>query len=340
MFDHCKRTLLSAVAVVCLHLTGSSAFDVYWNIPTFMCTRYKLDFASLGATYGLYQNTNDTFRGETIAILYDPGNFPALFEQSSTKKLYRRNGGVPQAGNLSDHLEVFRRHMDELVVDRNFAGVGIIDFESWRPIYRQNFGSLQPYKELSMKLEKERHPRYSDKQLEAEATKRFEATGRDFIARTLALARQLRPRAAWGYYAFPYCFNMNGQKQEDCSPEVQRENDRIQWMFDGSDIIYPSVYLREKLSPGERVKLIRGRVREAVRVAKRAKTGPSRPRVLTYIRYVYTDSIKYLTEVSGVGSKISELARRELTKLHAICFRGCQGGLTFCGSCTAWLNTN
>ncbi|EDS27164.1 hyaluronidase [Culex quinquefasciatus] len=158
------------------------------------------------------------------------------------------------------------------------------------------------------------------------ATKRFEATGRDFIARTLALARQLRPRAAWGYYAFPYCFNMNGQRQEDCSPEVQRENDRIQWMFDGSDIIYPSVYLREKLSPGERVKLIRGRVREAVRVAKRAKTGQDRPRVLTYIRYVYTDSIKYLTEVSGAGSEISELARREFAKLHAICSRGCWGG--------------
>lgn len=98
-----------------------------------MCTRYKLDFASLGATYGLYQNTNDTFRGETIAILYDPGNFPALFEQSSTKKLYRRNGGVPQAGNLSDHLEVFRRHMDELVVDRNFAGnTVLIILMGWR----------------------------------------------------------------------------------------------------------------------------------------------------------------------------------------------------------------
>uniref|UniRef100_A0A8D8HYC1 Hyaluronidase n=2 Tax=Culex pipiens TaxID=7175 RepID=A0A8D8HYC1_CULPI len=73
-------------------------------------------------------------------------------------------------------------------------------------------------------------------------------------------------------------------------------------MFDGSDIIYPSVYLREKLSPGERVKLIRGRVREAVRVAKRAKTGPSRPRVLTYIRYVYTDSIKYLTEADWINA--------------------------------------
>ncbi|KXJ72821.1 hypothetical protein RP20_CCG017190 [Aedes albopictus] len=134
------------------------------------------------------------------------------------------------------------------------------------------------------------------------ATRRFESTGREFMAQTLLLAKQLRPRAAWGYYAFPYCFNMNGGstsngQKEDCSAEVQRENDRIQWLFDDSDIIFPSVYLREKLGAGDRIKLIRGRVKEAVRMARRANVQP-KPRVLTYIRYVYTDSIKYLTEVS------------------------------------------
>ncbi|EAT35046.1 AAEL012759-PA [Aedes aegypti] len=134
----------------------------------------------------------------------------------------------------------------------------------------------------------------------ATATRRFESTGREFMAQTLLLAKQLRPRAAWGYYAFPYCFNMNGGstsngQREDCSAEVQRENDRIQWLFDDSDIIFPSVYLREKLGAGDRIKLIRGRVKEAVRMARRANVQP-KPRVLTYIRYVYTDSVKYLSE--------------------------------------------
>uniref|UniRef100_A0A182KDZ7 Hyaluronidase n=1 Tax=Anopheles christyi TaxID=43041 RepID=A0A182KDZ7_9DIPT len=116
------------------------------------------------------------------------------------------------------------------------------------------------------------------------------------MERTLLLAKQRRPLAAWGYYAFPYCFNMNGganARSENCSPEVQRENNRIMWLFDGSDIIFPSVYLREKLSSSEREQLIRGRVREAVRVAHRTK--PKR-KVLTYLRYVYTDTIQYLTE--------------------------------------------
>ncbi|XP_062561105.1 hyaluronidase Tab y 2.0101-like [Armigeres subalbatus] len=295
------------LAAVCINLTGPiRAFDVYWNIPTFMCQQYQMNFSSIGPTYGVSQNGNDTFRGSAISILYDPGKFPALLEKSSTKVLYKRNGGVPQEGNLTEHLDVFRKHMDELVTDQNFSGVGIIDFESWRPIFRQNFGSLQPYKDLSMKIEKQRHPNLPPKWLEAEATRRFESTGREFMARTLLLAKQMRPRAAWGYYAFPYCFNMNGGssgngQREDCSADVQRENDRIQWLFDGSDIIFPSVYLREKLGAGDRVKLIRGRVKEAIRVARRANAQP-KPRVLTYIRYVYTDSIKYLTEPDWINA--------------------------------------
>ncbi|XP_055620483.1 hyaluronidase-like isoform X2 [Toxorhynchites rutilus septentrionalis] len=269
-----------------------------------MCNQYQMDFSSIQSRYGVYQNQNDSFRGNFISILYDPGKFPALLEKSSTRVLYKRNGGVPQEGNITEHLEVFRAHMAELVPDPDFSGIGVIDFESWRPIYRQNFGSLQPYKDLSMKIEKERHPVRPQKWLEAEATRRFESTGQDFMARTLQLAKQLRPRAAWGYYAFPYCFNMNGSpssQREDCTAEVQRENDRIQWLFDGSDIIFPSVYLREKLSPGDRIKLVRGRVKEATRVAQRTK-GQQKPRVLTYIRYVYTDSIKYLTESDWINA--------------------------------------
>uniref|UniRef100_A0A182FPP5 Hyaluronidase n=1 Tax=Anopheles albimanus TaxID=7167 RepID=A0A182FPP5_ANOAL len=138
-----------------------------------------------------------------------------------------------------------------------------------------------------------------------QATRRFEATGREFMERTLRLAKERRPRAAWGYYAFPYCFNMNGganSRTENCSPEVQRENNRILWLFDGSDIVFPSVYLRESLSPGEREQLIRGRVREAVRVAQRTIGAKARRKVLTYLRYVYTDTIQYLTESDWINA--------------------------------------
>lgn len=37
-------------------------------------------------------------------------------------------------------------------------GIGVIDFESWRPVFRQNFGVLKPYKDLSYDIERKRHP--------------------------------------------------------------------------------------------------------------------------------------------------------------------------------------
>lgn len=54
-------------------------------------------------------------------ILYDPGKFPALLEHTKTKQLYRRNGGVPQEGNLKEHLDQITEHIEEMV-PKNFTG--------------------------------------------------------------------------------------------------------------------------------------------------------------------------------------------------------------------------
>lgn len=102
-------------------------------------------------------------RGEKITILYDPGNFPALGNNNE-----RRNGGVPQEGSLSRHLEQYRQHIDEMVPDGNNTGLIIIDFESWRPVFRQNWGVLTAYKNVSYQIEQKRHPLWQKKRQEAE----------------------------------------------------------------------------------------------------------------------------------------------------------------------------
>lgn len=103
----------------------------------------------------------------------------------------------------------------------------MIDFESWRPIFRQNFGTLVPYKELSIEIEKKKHPLWPDNLIQKEATRRFEISGRTFMEETLTLSKQLRPLATWGYYAYPYCFNMSPNNMNtQCSMDVQNENDR------------------------------------------------------------------------------------------------------------------
>lgn len=137
----------------------------------------------------------------------------------------KRNGGVPQSGSITEHLNVFRQHIDELVPDVHNDGLAVIDFESWRPVYRQNFGTLQPYKDLSVQLEKQKHPRWPQRRIDSEASEQFENAGRVFMERSIEVARTMRPNAKWGYYGLPYCFNGRGDSIENCPREVQREND-------------------------------------------------------------------------------------------------------------------
>lgn len=49
-----------------------------------MCNQYDVIFENL-KDFGIRQNTMDKFRGEEIAILYDPGMFPALLTDKTGK---------------------------------------------------------------------------------------------------------------------------------------------------------------------------------------------------------------------------------------------------------------
>lgn len=262
-------------------------------MPTFQCDYHKLNFTGLAEKYGIVQNANDRFRGDRIAILYDPGDFPAILRNGND--LFLRNGGVPQEGNLTLHLDVFKETVEALIPDESFDGVGVIDFESWRPIYRQNFGSLEPYKDLSLEIEKQKHPFWSKGDLEKEATRRFEMAGREYMEETLILARELRPNATWGYYAYPYCFNMSPKNmRQECPAEVLKENDKIKWLFEISENLHPSLYLSEKrLDSGEKVEMIEGRINEARRISQQQS------RILPYFWYKYQDTKAFVSKVNS-----------------------------------------
>lgn len=47
-------------------------------------------------------------------------------------------------------------------------GIGIIDFEHWRPIWRQNWMSLAVYKNYSRVVERRKHPRWKKQDIEVE----------------------------------------------------------------------------------------------------------------------------------------------------------------------------
>lgn len=158
--------------------------------------------------------------GLVISILYDPGDYPEI----NTTLI---NGGVPQQGNLNKQLEAFEKEVNKLIPDPKNAGLAIIDYGSlWRPVYRQNFGKLQPYRDLSEKIVRERNPSLSGECIAAEAKQEFEKAARKFMECTIDLARQLRPKATWGFFELPYCYNGVPGIIEDCPLEVQEEDDR------------------------------------------------------------------------------------------------------------------
>lgn len=61
-----------------------------------MCHKYGLHFEEVSEKYGILQNSMDKFRGEEIAILYDPGMFPALLKDPNGKTIL-----VPYTSSLS-----------------------------------------------------------------------------------------------------------------------------------------------------------------------------------------------------------------------------------------------
>lgn len=122
--------------------------------------------------------------------MYDPGLFPAIYENGSY-----RNGGVPQQGDLKIHLAKFEFDVDKNVPDKDNDGLIIIDFELWRPVYRQNFGKLAPYKSVSLKLVQEANPNFTVDEVKIEADRIFTEFAKTFMLETIELGKQLRPNA-------------------------------------------------------------------------------------------------------------------------------------------------
>lgn len=114
------------------------------------------------------------------------------------------NGGVPQAANLSLHLQYIRDHIDEWLPDPAWGGNAVFDFEAWSPTWSANVDTNCGYhsihhQNLSIALVAAAHPTWSGPEIYAEAVTVFEAAAANFMAETLQLCTALRPNASWGF---------------------------------------------------------------------------------------------------------------------------------------------
>lgn len=273
-------------------------FLTVWNAPTASClSQYDVDL-DLG-TFSITQNQNQTFMGENITIFYAEklGLYPRYSSQMEAV-----NGGVPQNASLDEHLRAASDDIRTDIPDRDFQGLAVVDWESWRPVWERNWDSKQVYWEASKELVRSIHPDWTPAQVNAEARLEFETAGRKFMEETLKLGQEERPNGLWGFYGFPNCYNYYSKESTnytgECPAIELKRNDELTWLWNVSSALYPDIYLSLNLRHLDKEVLlfVQHRILEGMRAAQLNLLTPP---VYPYARIVYTYTLDFLSQVSN-----------------------------------------
>lgn len=279
-------------------------FIVVWNAPTESCRlRFKVDLDL--SVFDIVANLNETLSGPNVTIFYHShlGYYP--YYASSGNPI---NGGLPQNQSLSKHLSKARADIDKLIPHKDFRGLGVIDWENWRPQWVRNWGSKDIYRNKSKEQIRKLHPDWPESKVENEAKEAFERAGQAFMNNTLLLAESRRPDGLWGFYLFPDCYNYGYKTHPhrytgECPNVEHVRNDHLMWLWRESTALYPSVYLDYELkSSANTVKFVHYRVKEAMRIASIARTDFTLP-VFVYSRPFYAYTFTVLSEVRRITNR-------------------------------------
>ncbi|XP_055974422.1 hyaluronidase PH-20-like [Sorex fumeus] len=283
-------------------IISNTTYVPAWNAPSDKCEesfRISVDLSF----YPLKGNPQVKATGQTVTLFYIQklGLYPHIDVKSGKEK----HGGIPQLGNISEHLKQAEKDILHYL-PKDELGLAVIDWEEWRPIWRRNWLNKTIYRirslDLVMKKSKVLGPAV-DMQAKAD----FEAAGKEFMLKTLLLGQQLRPNNYWGFYLFPDCYNHYYAKVSHysgiCSNLEKRSNDELNWLWKASTALFPSIYLNTRLKETPKAALYsRNRIYEAIRLSKVRDEKNPLP-VFVYTRLVFTDKItEFLSEIDLVNT--------------------------------------
>ncbi|EYC39897.1 hypothetical protein Y032_0637g957 [Ancylostoma ceylanicum] len=223
---HEKSVMLSRLILFLIIPTLLGAFKAYWNFPSGTCrTNHSIKFED----YKIETNKNLSFYGEKVVIFYE-----FIFGRYPYYKGYKEdqpvNGGTPQNCSIDEHLKIAKENITERIPKEDFDGFAIIDLEEWRPIFDQNFWGLKSvFRNQSLALvRKWNSSLQNETEIAKLAEEQFNNAAREFFVKTIRLGRDMRKKAKWGFYGFPYCnYNAGKNGTYECWKKYQDWNDKI-----------------------------------------------------------------------------------------------------------------
>ena len=148
-------------------------------------------------------------------------------------------GGLPQiniTAHLPVHLAALASDIARHIPDAGFAGVAVLDFECFGPLWAQvNASSIGT---RSVELVRVQHPSWTKPRLEAEARTQYEAAARAYYEHSLHVVRRVRPQGSWGFYGYPL-----GYTRHSGDFLARALNDQLGWLLNASTAWYPCTYL-------------------------------------------------------------------------------------------------
>lgn len=269
-----------------------------WNAPTEECRpRHKVPLQL--DQFHIVASPSEGFTKQNLTIFYKDrlGLYPYFNSDNNPV-----NGGLPQIASLTEHLEKMPQDIEKYIPNSATKGLAVIDWEEWRPLWIRNWDMKSIYKNQSILLVSKKNPTRDQGHVMKMAQQEFEMSGRNFILKSLRLAKSLRPKQLWGFYLFPDCYNhdylqsMESYTGRCPDPEIAR-NEQLRWLWTESTALYPSVYIGSVLrSTAFARQFVRNRVKEGMRVAS-LDSELARP-VFVYARPTYINELELLTEVS------------------------------------------
>uniref|UniRef100_H0Y0T8 Hyaluronidase n=1 Tax=Otolemur garnettii TaxID=30611 RepID=H0Y0T8_OTOGA len=265
-------------------------FSVLWNVSQ-AHTHFGVHLPL--SALGIIGNHGQHFYGQNITIFYKNhlGLYPYLGPRNTA-----HNGGIPQAVPFDHHLTQATNQI-HCSLQPSFAGLAVLDWEEWYPLWTGNWGHHRAYQAASWTWAQRMFPNLDPQEQLHKAHIGFEQAAHALMEETLWLGQALQPHGLWGFYCYPACGNgwhsMASNYTGHCHGATLARNTELHWLWAASSALFPSIYLPPKLPPTT-TRFVQHRLEETFRVALAGHPHPLP--VLAYARLTHQSSGRFLSQ--------------------------------------------